>query len=193
MKRQTIPCTGKDFKGLTDPHTGRPLEVVMLVGGPKGPLFAAPKAYAPAQRFATSKGAYDAWCRSEGIDGARAGEPIACAYTGERLVPASDVGGHYFKGGFDPRVFRPRAEFLYYAAMRAGKSTFPPPKPETPVETVKEPPKPTKTHGIELTDEAMDFAEDAMKKSGFAPQKKTRVSMSVSSKTKEPKKGARHG
>lgn len=192
MKRQIIPCTGRDFKGLTDPHTGRPLEVVMLVGGPGGPLFAAPKAYAPAQRFATSKGAYDAWCRSEGIDAARAGEPIVCAYTGERLVPASDEGGCYFKGGFDPRMFRPRAEFLYYAAMRAGKSPFPPPEPEAQVETVKEKTKPTKTHGVELTDEAMDFAEDAMKKSGFVPEKKTRVSMSVSPKKGE-KKGAKNG
>lgn len=181
----TVRCTGQAFSGLTDPYTGEPL-VVVMTSNPTGiPKFSAPDAYSPSRRYPTPEDRYAAWCRSEGIDGARSGEPIVCAYTGEQLVPKSDEYGFFFEGGFDPRRFHGRAEFLYYASMRAGVSKFPLPEQEEHVGVSREKPdRQVLGHSVEISDEAMGFAEQAMRDSHFAPERKTRVSMSVPRKNR---------
>lgn len=187
----TVRCTGQAFKELTDPYAGEPLAVAMTSAPTGIPKFSAPDAYSPSRRYPTSEERYAAWCRSEGISGARSGEPIVCAYTGEQLVPKNDEYGFYFDGGFDPRRFHTRADFLYYASMRSGVSKFPEPGPVEHVETVKEKPdQQVLGHSVETRDEAMDFAEQAMKDTRYAPEKKTRVSMSAPAKRKGRSNGS---
>lgn len=161
----TIDCTGEDFRGLVDPYTGKPLHVKMTVASP--PRFFCPDAYSTATRFPTAREAYDAWAREGGISGAREGRPIRCAYTGETLVPRHDGTGHWFEGGFDPRMLRTRAEFLRLATMRDGKS---------PVGVADEahlgyvPPEPDRKpvgHETRVVQEAVDIAGEVAKRAGI--------------------------
>jgi len=180
---QTVTCTGSAFKGLTDPYTGKPMVVKMLSTKNGVPKFFAPQTYSTYTRFGSKKVAYDNWAKSEGIEGARDGQPIVCAYTGKQLVPKHDETGYYFDGGFDPRKFYTREEFLYYATMRNGVSKYDKPGEPSKVEVVKEKPdRQITSHEAPMLEGSLEIAEDAMKKSGFAPQKKTKVSMSVSAK-----------
>ncbi len=162
----TVLCTGAAFRGLTDPYDGSKLAVVMTVGR-GAPLFAAPRAKSPAARFPAAEERDAAWRG-----------PLVCAYTGEPLEPVSDEFGHSFSGGFDPRRFRPRAEFLYYATMRGGRSAYASPSAEPRVASVRaKPDRQVLAHPVETRDEALDFAEQAMKDAKFAPPRKTRVSV----------------
>jgi len=173
----TVKCTGKAFRDLTDDYAGGPLEVVMLVDASGEPKFAAPKAYSTRMRHPTAAAAYKAWTRRDGLEGVRSGQ-IVCAYTGELLRPATDGATHWFEGGVDLRMFRPKAEFLYYATMRGGKSKYPKPEPCAHVETVREKPdRQALAHEMEPTDESMRRAEAVMKKTGFKPPKRTVVSV----------------
>ena len=180
---QTVTCTGAAFKGLTNPYTGEPLVVKMITTKSGTPKFFAPKTYSTYTRFGSKKLAYDNWAKSEGIEGVRKGQPIVCAYTGEQLVPKNDETGCYFDGGFDPRRFYTREEFLYYATMRNGVSKYAKPGEPKKVMIVREKPdRQILSHEPPMLEGSLEIAEDAMKKSGFAPQKKTKVSMSVSEK-----------
>lgn len=162
----TVPCTGAAFRGLTDPYDGSGLEVVMTVGR-GAPLFAAPRAKSPATRYPTAEERDAAWRR-----------PLVCAYTGGALTPVSDDYGHSFSGGFDPRVFRPREEFLYYATMRGGRSAYASPSASPQVASVRaKPDRQVLAHPVETRDEAMDFAEQAMKDARYSPPRKTRVTV----------------
>lgn len=176
----TVTCTGRAFRGLRDPYTGEPLVVKMVALRTGEARFFAPGAYSPRERFATRAEAHARWMTAEGIEGVRRGQPIVCAYTGERLVPAHDAAGFYFDGGFDPRVPRSRDEFLYYATMRGGVSRYERPGAPSRVSAVHErPDRQVLSHEAPMLEGSLERAEAAMKKSGFAPQRKTRVSMSV--------------
>ena len=179
----TVDCTGEAFRGIADPYTGEPLRVKMLVTK-SSPRFFAPAAYSPCVRYGTAKAAYDAWARKDGIAGARKGREIRCAYTGELLTPMHDETGYWFDGGFDPRRFWSREEFLRYARMRDGES----PVPAGPADRVL----PARTEPVPLAraaepgQEALDIAASVAARAGIP--RKTAVSMS-----KGTGKGKRHG
>lgn len=178
-----VSCTGRDFEGLVNPYTGEPLAVGMIATPSGRCLFAAPDAYSTAWSFGSPGEAYDAWAREAGIAGVRRGQPIRCAYTGEALAPEETPDGRFrYRGGFDPNVFRPRAEFLYYATMRDGRAARPVPEPEAPVGAPSAPSPRVATHETQLTDDAMRRAEASMKAARFEPPRKTKVSMSVGRK-----------
>lgn len=104
-------ATSEEFQGLVDPYTERPLEVFMRAT-PHGPLFFAPDAYSPA-RIVPKKS-----------DATRF---RTCRYTGADLTPRRAPDGWYCTGGFDPRRFLPREEFLHRITMRGGVPKYPEP------------------------------------------------------------------
>ena len=171
-----IKCRGKDFRDLTNPYTGEPVVTEMIVGSDGTCLFGAPDTFSTDQWFATPKGAYDAWARSEGIDGARVGEEIRCAYSGAVLTLERSELGCRYAGGFDPRRFRPRHEYLNGITMRNGVPTRPAYSPSDPVEAVMHR-APVEHHEIEMDDVHQKIARGALEKSGVDLPKKTRVSM----------------
>jgi hypothetical protein len=174
-----IKCTGRDFRGITNPYTGEPVVTEMIVGKDGSCLFGAPDTYSTDQWFATSDGAYAAWARSEGIDGARKGEEIRCAYSGAVLTLEHDQElGFRYEGGFDPRRFRPRHEYLNGITMRDGKLTRPEYLPPAPVEAVTHEVS-GEHHEIEMDDVHQKIARGALEKSGVDLPKKTRVSMAT--------------
>jgi len=172
-----IKCTGKDFVDLTNPYTGEKVVTEMIVGKDGTCLFGAPDTYSTSQWMADRKSAYDAWCKKSGVYGVREGEPIKCAYTGEVLVLEESELGVRYTGGFDPRMFRPRHEYLNGITMRDGN---PGDKVYTETVHVQKPGDKVVVlhHEIEMDDAHMKIAEGAMKVSGFEPPKKTKVSVS---------------
>lgn len=178
MANKMVTCTGAAFKSLTDAYTGAPMVVKMLVTKSGEAKFFSPSTYSASTRYATKAAAYASWARSEGIADVRKGQPIVCAYTGEPLVLRHDETGWYFEGGFDPRRFYTRAEFLYYATMRGGKSAYKKPGTESSVGVVTEK-KTIKKRETPMLDGSMERAAAAMEASGVAFEKKTVVSMST--------------
>lgn len=172
---QTVNCTGRAFADLTDPYTGRHLDTKMLVTA-RGPRFFAPTAYSTAQRFSTREAAYNAWAMSEGVADVRKGQPITCAYTGRMLTLRHDETGYWFEGGFDPRRFYTRSEFLHYAAMRGGVSKYPAPSKEIRVDAVREPAKPVRTHEPAMHEEMQRVAHEVAGHIGAKRTTKVRVS-----------------
>lgn len=177
-----IKCTGRDFIGITNPYTGEPVVTEMIVGKDGACLFGAPDTYSPAAWRKTKEEAYALWCREEGIEDVRKGQKIVCAFSGAELVLEEDPDlGFRYSGGFDPRIFRKRHEYLNGITMRGGKLTRPEyvetPHVMRPGHTVYV------THReIQVDDEHMRRAEQAMHDANFSPEKKTRVSMSQTTK-----------
>ena len=180
-----VICTADEFKSLKCPYTGVPLEVRMLVVPGQPPRFHAPEAYSPSQPFPTAGTAYRKWNRENGIEGMKTGLPITCAYTGKMLAAASDREGYYFTGGFDPRLFYTRDEFLRLATSRAGKTDYVPSTGR--VEAVPPdmtPSKPRHVESAEPTDESVKIAADVLQKhkDELPKQASTTVSMNVRKK-----------
>lgn len=188
MAGQTVDCTGRAFAELTNPYTREKMNVKMMVTKSGGPRFFSPGGYSTAQRFGTREAAYSAWARAEGVEGARNGQPLVCAYTGAPLSLHHDETGWWFEGGFDPRMFYTRQEFLYFATMRNGVSKYEKPGPVTHVGIIREKTKPIESHETRMLDGSIEIAEQVMHSSGFSPEKKTKVSMAVG-KTGEKGKG----
>lgn len=184
MAGQIVDCTGRAFADLTNPYTGERMLVQMLVTKSGEPRFFAPRGYSTSQRFGTRDDAYAAWARSEGVDGARAGQPLVCAYTGKPLVLCHDETGWWFDGGFDPRMFYSRSEFLYFATMRDGVSKYEKPGLMSHVGITKERQKAPESHETRMLDGSLETAENVMHKVGFEPERKTQVSMSIPHKKK---------
>ena len=116
----TTKVTTELFRNLTNPYTGRPMEVVMVVNPGRDPLFTSPDTYSTDDTFPTREECIAAWDRKDGISGLKKGRPITCAYTGEPLKLVSCVDGWRFAGGFNPHMFFSRDEFLRLAGMRDG-------------------------------------------------------------------------
>ena len=183
-------CDGVDFDGLTNPYDGERLAVKMLVCPGGRTLFAAPGAYAPAvYRAASSVDAYRMWDRVDGKEGLKSaqGAPVVCAWTGEPLSMKRTERGWALLGGFDPTVFRPRDEFLYYAWMRGGSSPRPKPGPAVRAEQPARSGRVTARHraGVEeraakLDEDSVKAAEGIMKQVGAGPS--PTVSMHVPSR-----------
>lgn len=183
-----VICTADEFKSLRCPYTGEPLEVRMLIFPGQPPKFHAPDAYSPSQPFPTAETAYRKWNRENGIEGVKTGLPITCAYTGKMLAAASDREGCYFTGGFDPRLFYTRDEFLRLATSRNGKTDYVPSGER--VEAVPPdmtPAKPRREEATEPTDESVKIAADVLQqhKDVLPKQARTTVSMSVRKGTKK--------
>lgn len=159
-------CDGVDFDGLRNPYTGERLAVKMLVCPDGRALFAAPDAYSPAaSRSESSEAAYRLWDRVDGKEGLRTAQrqAVVCAWTGEPLSMKRTERGWALVGGFDPTVFRPRDEFLYYAEMRAGAS--PRPKPGA-RERAEQPPRRarvTERHRRGVEERAARLDEDSVR------------------------------
>ena len=181
-----VLCTAPEFKALTCPYTGKPLEVYMLIFPGRAPMFHAPDAYAPAIPFPSVELAYRRWNRVGGIEGLKSDKPITCAYTGKVLAAASSPDGHYFTGGFDPRMFYPREEFLKLASSRDGVSAHEA-GPSERIEAAPPDMKPVKPREFDTdpTDEALHIAADVLQKHKdiLPTQASTTVSMSVPHKT----------
>lgn len=160
-----VNCTGGAFSGIMNPYTGVEMEVKMVIRQGAEPLFFAPDTYDTSSPQPSAKAAYDNWNRADGVYGLRSGQPMKCAYTGAVLGLAETDGSYSFTGGFNPTRLHSREDFLKYARMRDGVSTYTPApaKVESPRETAPAP----KFHETEITDAAMDAAlELAGKKRG---------------------------
>lgn len=161
----TYDATSDDFRNLKNPYTGEAMHVKMLVGSGE-PKFFCPDTYSTAMRFPGGREMYAAWCRTDGVLNTREGEPIRCAYTGEFLTPEQDDGGHYFSGGFDPRIPRPKDEFLHFAWMRKGESPYALGDARAEPVSGKSDPRSSKTIEADATSEKL--AEGVMERSGLA-------------------------
>lgn len=190
MQPIDVLCTADEFKALRCPYTGKPYDVYMLVVPGQAPKFHAPDAYSPSQPFESAEKAYRMWNRVDGVEGLKTGRPIICAYTGEMLAAASDRDGHWLVGGFDPRVFHSRADFLRLATMRDGKAVRD--AEDSRVEATPVDMTPVKKRQIDTdpTDEAVKIAADVLQqhKADLPTQASTTVSMSVSASKKGKKK-----
>ena len=159
-------CDGVDFDGLTNPYTGERLAVKMLVLPNGKVLFASPDAYAPSvHRAESSVEAFRLWDRVGGKEGLRSAQhaPVACAWTGEPLSMTRTDRGWALLGGFDPTVFRPRDEFLYYAEMRGGISPRPKPGAAPRVEQPAREGRITERHRQGVDERAAKLDEDSVK------------------------------
>lgn len=167
---QEVIVTSRDFDGITNPYTGEPMVVKMVVGCGPEPLFHAPDTYSPNDVQSTTKLLYELWSRVDGRQGLRTGQP-KCAYTGKPLTVTEFAGGYHFTGGFDPRMLLPRGEFLYYATMRDGRATMPEPNPIERVTKPKDETKPSEaqiSHAESVTpgvsQESIELAEKQIEK-----------------------------
>lgn len=125
----TVKVTSDLFAGLSNPYTGERLDVAMTVSpGFDEPMFSAPDAYSTYDVFPTKEECIAAWDRTDGVSGLRKGTPFVCAYTGEPLVLVKSARGWRFSGGFDPKMFFTRDEFLRMATMRRGVPGYVPSK-----------------------------------------------------------------
>lgn len=180
---QSVKVTAKAFADLVNPYTGLPVEVMMMTTKTGVPKFYAPKTYSTHQYFGSRAAAYAAWCRSLGIDDVRKGQPVVCAYTGEPLRLVKDEYGFHYEGGFDPRRFYTRAEFLYFATMRNGVSKYGKPGEDRKLESVKEPSqRQVLHHEVQMIEGAEEHAAQAMAAAHFEPEKRTVVSMATHAK-----------
>ena len=181
---QEVKVTADEFRKLRNPYTGKPMDVRMVVG--PVPLFhCGPGEYSTSDRFPTAELAKLAWSRRDGVEG-MAGPPFVCAYTGAPLSADPSPDGFAFSGGFNPKMFYTREEFLYRASMRNGVSPYPPPSPSPRVEkVVRVGGTPREAPAAEPTDEAVEIAAAAMQrcKSDFdAPAAKIVVGRKVTVK-----------
>lgn len=169
-------CDGVTFDDLKNPYTGEKIAVKMLVCPNGATLFAAPGTYSPGTVPAdSSAAAYRLWNRVDGKEGLRApnNDPVTCAWTGKALTPVHTDRGWIFSGGFDPTVFLPRDQFLWYINMRNGVSTYPKPGEFARVEQPAPKAKITRRHrrgveerSVKLDEDSVRAAERIMKSAG---------------------------
>lgn len=186
--------TSKDFEGLTNPYTGEPMVVFMNVDGSSRVTFTCPDTYSTAAPAETTEKLYDLWNRINGVSGFKTNQPIKCAYTGELLSPSTSFGKPCYAGGFDPRRFYTREEFLYYAWMRDGVSKFPPPEEVSRIKSTTREGEITERHkehadqsAPSLDEEKIHMIEDSMAPFKDQLEGSSTVSMAVN------KKGNRRG
>ena len=185
---RTVDVTSSKFNGLVNPYTGEPIKVKMMIPDSGKPLFFAPDTFTHATHYQTAKEAIDAWDRENGVQGVKNRSCLRCPYTGEPLTVQQDVAGFFLSGGFDPHRFRSDDEFVYYAAMRDGKSPFPVPSGNTRVTLAPETAEHIDGEGdedVQPTDEARHVAEkvvDQFKDQVGLVREKTVVSMAKSKK-----------
>lgn len=170
----TYDVTANGFRDLRNPYTGEPMNVKMLVGSGE-PMFFCPDTYSTAERFPDGRTMYNMWCRTGGVLSTKVGEPLRCAYTGEFLQPAEDAGGHYFKGGFDPRIPRTRRQFLHFAWMRNGESPYPDGPDDPRVDPVSDKSPQATSKMIEADSVSEELAAGVMERSHLDLPKKTVV------------------
>lgn len=160
MVSNTYKCTGTAFRGLVNPYTGKPVDVVMTIREGKEPRFSAPETYSPVSPHEPGSA------------------PDVCKWTGNKLNHVVDDDGKVWCfGGFDPHVPTTRNEFLRFMRMRDGATDV----PETEVRRVEAVPEraPMPTgHETKILDESVSAAEEILKKSGFRTKKKTSVRVS---------------
>ena len=181
--------TSKDFQGLTNPYTGEPM-VVFMHTSPSGVKFTCPDTFSTSESAETPAELYARWDRKNGISGLRTGSRIVCAYTGEPLSIGNSFGKPCYVGGFDPRRFYTRDEFLYYAWMRDGKSPFPKPEPsglrlKAPAregEVTERQKQHAESEAPKLDEEKVHMIEKSMLKHKDNLERSSTVSMSTSSK-----------
>lgn len=176
-----VLCSAPEFRALRCAYTGEPLEVYMLVRPGSQPLYHAPRAYSPSVPFPTAEQAYRAWNRVDGVEGVKTGTPIVCAYTGKVLAAAKTSDGHFFRGGFDPRMFHSRDDFLRLATSRGGESARP---SGGRVEAVRGGSRPSRARPSAPSgpsDEAVDIAASVLQRhrDDLPAQASSTVSMSV--------------
>lgn len=187
---QEVLVTSKDFENLVNPYTGQRMVVKMAIGFGDEPMFHSVNTYSTADLQKSTRELFNLWGRVDGRGGLRSGKP-KCAYTGEPLA-AKEIGGLYrFDGGFDPKVYRTREEFLYYATMRDGKPVRP--KPESVGRVTKpaseaKPSEGQKRHADSVTpgasQESVEMAAKAIEAHKDDLNLPTKVSMSTGRKRK---------
>ena len=194
-KPSYVLCTAPEFRKLKCPYTGDPLVVYMRIAPGRRPLFHAPQAFTPGQDFPTPEALYRAWNRRDGVEGARSGMPVVCAYTGEMLSLVRDETGCHYAGGFDPRRFRERGEFLRLASSRAGMATLDPGPDDARVEPGRERPdvRARSTASDEPSEEGVRLAADVLEKHKdlLPAQASSTVSLSVAPKGRSGNKRRR--
>lgn len=105
-------------RGLVDPYTGNPIDVVGRVSG-HVVTFSAPDAFSLAIPVGSVDTLYDRASMRGGVAGAvTRDESLVCAYTGERMALAQTPDGKWcFRGGFNPRrAHLSLAEFIRKAS-----------------------------------------------------------------------------
>lgn len=185
----TTVCSGPRFESLVNPYTGERIATVMSVAGGRI-RFRAPDTYSTSDYFPTAEDAYRHYNRVNGTEGLRSGKPIVCAYTGRPLTLEHDEYGYRYSGGFNPKLFYTRDEWMYYASMRGGSTRYPMPGGD-PSPRVTRPVRPVITASArrhaeemrtELTDDAVKLAEKTMaelRDKGLVTKGSSTVSMSV--------------
>ena len=183
-----VTVTARAFDGLVNPYTGVPMNVSMVVTGRGEPMFhSRGSEYSTWDAFPTAEGAIREWSRENGVYGLRR-PPFRCAYTGEPLTLEKCDGGYRFTGGFNPKVFRSREAYLYYASMRDGVSEWEKPSTEFPdrvdeVVRVDVPAKRRESKAPDLTQDGIDAVKGIAESVGL--ERSPTVSMSVPRKGKK--------
>lgn len=171
-----VDCTGPNFRNILNPYTGEAMKIKMLVT-PKGALYFAPDTYSTTQSFDSVAEARRQWSRIDGVYGCRKSDDVArCAYTGEVLTPQDD--GSYL-GGFDPTMFHPLAEFLYFATMCDGIPTREKPEEVSRVEKPAEYVPMAKSREPEYIEGSLEAAGEVIKKSGVKFEKRSMVTAGI--------------
>lgn len=180
-----VDCTGPNFRNILNPYTGEAMKIKMLVT-PKGALYFAPDTYSTSQSFGSVAEARRQWSRVNGVYGCRESDDVArCAYTGEVLIPQED--GSY-RGGFDPTLFHPLDEFLYFATMRDGVPTRDKPgEASHRVEKPAEHAPMSKSREPGYVEGALEVAGEVIKKSGVKFKKRSTVTAGIDLSSKKRK------
>lgn len=183
MAREVL-VTSDEFRKVKNAYTGQPMRVLMVLTATGQPMFhAAPEEYAPCREQPTPKACYDLWNRVDGVGGMRSNQPVRCAYTGEPMELVMTKDGAKYEGGFNPFMLYTRADFLYRATMRDGKSKYPPPGPvQRVMKSTARPDMPdsrrNKDRGGDVSGEAVDLAAAAMQQHKDAFDQHTTVHIS---------------
>lgn len=179
-----VRATASAFDGLVNPYTGAKTTTMMVVTGAGEPMFHADRdEYSPWNVYPTAEDAMREWSRENGVYGLRH-PPFLCAYTGAVMTLEKVDGGYRFAGGFNPKLFRSRESYLYYATMRGGKTDLPVPATNFPrrVDEVVRPDAPARrkqSRAADLTQEGIDTAKGVVEANRGLFEPGSTVSMSV--------------
>lgn len=190
MQPIDVKCNAPEFRDLTCPYTGKPLEVYMLVTPGCSPKFHVPNPpYTIAQPYETAEKAYEMWNRVNGVGGLKAGQPITCAFTGKALTVHKCSSGYYYSGGFDPRMFYSRETFLKKITARDGVSPYDN-ADESRIEAVPPDNKPIykREFDTDPTDDALHLAEQVLQKHKDELPSQASTTISMAGATKKNRK-----
>lgn len=164
---RSVKVTAREASGVVCPFEGRPVEIYMHVQ-PGSITYSAPHAFSLQVPVEGLERLVDKATMRNGVAGAvgKSGLPKD-PYTGETLSLRDFGDGRYcYTGGFNPRAARESLEELvYFLKMRDGKSPAPRPESLPPVTSVTEKPV-AKPHDIELSEETLRAATEAVVMSG---------------------------